>query len=106
MVSPSFLSPGGFDINIRGWGGEDVYLYRKYLHSNLLVVRAPTRGLFHLWHEKHCADELSPDQYRMCMQSKAMNEASHGQLGMLYFRHEREAHLRRQNQQQQKAKKT
>ncbi|XP_034047546.1 chondroitin sulfate N-acetylgalactosaminyltransferase 1 [Thalassophryne amazonica] len=95
-----FLNIGGFDIDIKGWGGEDVHLYRKYLHSNLLVVRAPSRGLFHLWHEKHCADELPPDQYRMCMQSKAMNEASHGQLGMLFFRQEIEAHLRKQKHQQ------
>ncbi|XP_041825885.1 chondroitin sulfate N-acetylgalactosaminyltransferase 1 [Melanotaenia boesemani] len=95
-----FINIGGFDIDIKGWGGEDVHLYRKYLHSNLLVVRAPSRGLFHLWHEKHCADELPPDQYRMCMQSKAMNEASHGQLGMLFFRHEIEAHLRKQKHQQ------
>ncbi|KAK2819296.1 hypothetical protein Q5P01_024857 [Channa striata] len=95
-----FINIGGFDIDIKGWGGEDVHLYRKYLHSNLLVVRAPSRGLFHLWHEKQCADELPPDQYRMCMQSKAMNEASHGQLGMLFFRHEIEAHLRKQKQQQ------
>lgn len=95
-----FINIGGFDIDIKGWGGEDVYLYRKYLHSNLLVVRAPSRGLFHLWHEKQCADELPPDQYRMCMQTKAMNEASHSQLGMLFFRNEIEAHLRKQNQQQ------
>ncbi|XP_073333434.1 chondroitin sulfate N-acetylgalactosaminyltransferase 1 [Pagrus major] len=95
-----FINIGGFDIDIKGWGGEDVHLYRKYLHSNLLVVRAPSRGLFHLWHEKHCADELPPDQYRMCMQSKAMNEASHGQLGMLFFRQEIEAHLRKQKLQQ------
>uniref|UniRef100_A0A3Q3VQ47 Hexosyltransferase n=1 Tax=Mola mola TaxID=94237 RepID=A0A3Q3VQ47_MOLML len=94
-----FINIGGFDIDIKGWGGEDVHLYRKYLHSSLLVVRAPARGLFHLWHEKHCADELPPDQYRMCMQSKAMNEASHGQLGMLFFRHEIAAHLRKQKQQ-------
>uniref|UniRef100_A0A8C7WXX7 Hexosyltransferase n=1 Tax=Oryzias sinensis TaxID=183150 RepID=A0A8C7WXX7_9TELE len=94
-----FINIGGFDIDIKGWGGEDVHLYRKYLHSNLLVVRAPSRGLFHLWHEKHCVDELPPDQYRMCMQSKAMNEASHGQLGMLFFRQEIEAHLRKQKQQ-------
>ncbi|XP_035391430.1 chondroitin sulfate N-acetylgalactosaminyltransferase 1 [Electrophorus electricus] len=93
-----FLNIGGFDVDIKGWGGEDVHLYRKYLHSNLLVVRAPSRGLFHLWHEKRCADELPPDQYKMCMQSKAMNEASHGQLGMLLFRHEIEAHLRKQKQ--------
>ncbi|XP_039606293.1 chondroitin sulfate N-acetylgalactosaminyltransferase 1 [Polypterus senegalus] len=91
-----FINIGGFDIDIKGWGGEDVHLYRKYLHSNLIVVRTPVRGLFHLWHEKRCVDELTPEQYKMCMQSKAMNEASHGQLGMLVFRHEIEAHLRKQ----------
>ncbi|KAM9735012.1 chondroitin sulfate N-acetylgalactosaminyltransferase 1 [Menidia menidia] len=95
-----FINIGGFDIDIKGWGGEDVHLYRKYLRSGLLVVRAPARSLFHLWHPKRCADELPPDQYRMCMQSKAMNEASHGQLGMLFFRGEIEAHLRQQKQQQ------
>ncbi|XP_023678990.1 chondroitin sulfate N-acetylgalactosaminyltransferase 1 [Paramormyrops kingsleyae] len=91
-----FINIGGFDVDIKGWGGEDVHLYRKYLHSNLLVVRAPSRSLFHLWHEKRCEDELPPEQYKMCMQSKAMNEASHSQLGMLFFRHEIEAHLRKQ----------
>ncbi|XP_074849955.1 chondroitin sulfate N-acetylgalactosaminyltransferase 1 isoform X2 [Carettochelys insculpta] len=91
-----FINIGGFDLDIKGWGGEDVHLYRKYLHSNLIVVRTPVRGLFHLWHEKRCLDELTPEQYKMCMQSKAMNEASHGQLGMLIFRHEIEDHLRKQ----------
>ncbi|KAM9329888.1 chondroitin sulfate N-acetylgalactosaminyltransferase 1 [Gastrophryne carolinensis] len=93
-----FINIGGFDLDIKGWGGEDVHLYRKYLHSNLIVIRTPVRGLFHLWHEKRCVDELTPEQYKMCMQSKAMNEASHGQLGMLVFRHEIEAHLRKQKQ--------
>lgn len=88
--------PGGFDLDIKGWGGEDVHLYRKYLHSNLMVIRTPVRGLFHLWHEKQCLDELTPEQYKMCMQSKAMNEASHGQLGMLVFKQEIETHLHRQ----------
>ncbi|XP_062987758.1 chondroitin sulfate N-acetylgalactosaminyltransferase 1 [Elgaria multicarinata webbii] len=91
-----YINIGGFDIDIKGWGGEDVHLYRKYLHSNLIVVRTPVRGLFHLWHEKHCLDELTPEQYKMCIQSKAMNEASHGQLGMLVFRREIESHRRKQ----------
>ncbi|XP_053115606.1 chondroitin sulfate N-acetylgalactosaminyltransferase 1 isoform X2 [Hemicordylus capensis] len=91
-----YINIGGFDLDIKGWGGEDVHLYRKYLHSNLIVVRTPVRGLFHLWHEKHCLDELTPEQYKMCIQSKAMNEASHGQLGMLVFRREIEAHRRKQ----------
>ncbi|XP_054020654.1 chondroitin sulfate N-acetylgalactosaminyltransferase 1 isoform X2 [Dryobates pubescens] len=91
-----FINIGGFDLDIKGWGGEDVHLYRKYLHSNLIVIRTPVRGLFHLWHEKQCLDELTPEQYKMCMQSKAMNEASHGQLGMLVFKQEIETHLQRQ----------
>ncbi|XP_057675385.1 chondroitin sulfate N-acetylgalactosaminyltransferase 1 [Corythoichthys intestinalis] len=95
-----FINIGGFDINIKGWGSEDVYLYQKYLHSNLLVVRAPSRNLFHLWHEKHCADNLAPKQYSMCMRSKIMNEASHQQLGLLFFQKDIEAHLRKQNTQQ------
>ncbi|XP_026918387.1 chondroitin sulfate N-acetylgalactosaminyltransferase 2 isoform X1 [Acinonyx jubatus] len=87
---------GGFDMEVKGWGGEDVHLYRKYLHGDLIVIRTPVPGLFHLWHEKRCADELTPEQYRMCIQSKAMNEASHSHLGMLVFREEIETHLHKQ----------
>ncbi|KAL0964234.1 hypothetical protein UPYG_G00321160 [Umbra pygmaea] len=91
-----FLNIGGFDLEVKGWGVEDVHLYRKYLRSDLIVTRAPVSSLFHLWHEKKCADELTPEQYRMCIQSKAMNEASHSHLGMLVFREEIENHLRKQ----------
>ncbi|MGH0121009.1 UNVERIFIED_CONTAM: hypothetical protein FKN15_068705 [Acipenser sinensis] len=91
-----FLNIGGFDLEVKGWGVEDVHLYRKYLHSDLIAVRTPVAGLFHLWHEKQCADELTPEQYRMCIRSKAMNEASHSHLGMLVFREEIESHLRKQ----------
>ncbi|XP_047409961.1 chondroitin sulfate N-acetylgalactosaminyltransferase 2 isoform X2 [Sciurus carolinensis] len=91
-----FLTIGGFDMEVKGWGGEDVHLYRKYLHGDLIVIRTPVPGLFHLWHEKHCADELTPEQYRMCIQSKAMNEASHSHLGMMVFREEIEMHLHKQ----------
>ncbi|XP_072289911.1 chondroitin sulfate N-acetylgalactosaminyltransferase 1-like [Eucyclogobius newberryi] len=91
-----FLNIGGFDRRIKGWGLEDVHLYRKYLHSKLMVIRAPSRGLFHLWHEKTCADELPQDKYKMCMQTKAMSEASHGQLGALLFRQQVEAHSKLQ----------
>ncbi|CAB1343402.1 unnamed protein product [Coregonus sp. 'balchen'] len=91
-----FLNIGGFDLEVKGWGVEDVHLYRKYLRSDLIVTRTPVSGLFHLWHEKQCADELTPEQYRMCIQSKAMNEASHSHLGILVFREEIENHLRKQ----------
>ncbi|CAB1322254.1 unnamed protein product [Coregonus sp. 'balchen'] len=91
-----FINIGGFDRNTKGWGLEDVHLYRKYLHSKLMVIRSPSRSLFHLWHEKQCADELPPDKYKMCMQTKAMSEASHGHLGELFFTQEIQEHLQRQ----------
>ncbi|EHB10257.1 Chondroitin sulfate N-acetylgalactosaminyltransferase 2 [Heterocephalus glaber] len=41
-------------------------------------------------------DELTPEQYRMCVQSKAMSEASHSHLGMMAFQEEIELHSHKQ----------
>lgn len=81
-----FLNIGGFNTNIQGWGMEDVELYRRYLQSHLKVIRVPDNGIFHTYHPKDCPTTLSPEQYRMCIGSKALGEASHAMMGRLAFK--------------------
>jgi chondroitin sulfate N-acetylgalactosaminyltransferase 1/2 len=80
-----FLQTGGFDLSIKGWGKEDVKLYRKYLNSKIKVVRAVDRGIFHMYHHKHCSRNLTDSQYISCLNSKVKSEASHTQMGLLAF---------------------
>ncbi|XP_026124536.1 chondroitin sulfate N-acetylgalactosaminyltransferase 1-like [Carassius auratus] len=93
-----FINTGGFDVSVKGGATEDVHLYRKFLHSSLMVVRAPSRGLFHVWHPTVCHAQSSSETFKLCLQDKALNEASHSQLGQILFHQQINNHLHKYKQ--------
>jgi len=46
------------------------------------IIRAPDRDLFHYFHEKRCDPNLTKEQYRSCLGSKALAEGTHTQIAM------------------------
>lgn len=78
-----YLRVGGFDLNIEGWGTEDLGLYQRYLQqANIRIIRAPDRDLFHQYHDKKCDPSLSEEQYRSCLASKAKVEGTQTQIAI------------------------
>ena len=64
----------GMDLNIHGWGKEDVALFNKFMTNTMLrLYRAPDKDLVHLHHKVHCDQALSADQLKMCESSLANN---------------------------------
>nr|XP_055023594.1 chondroitin sulfate N-acetylgalactosaminyltransferase 1 [Misgurnus anguillicaudatus] len=92
-----FLKIGGFDVTVKGRDTEDAHLYRKYLQSRLKVIRAPSRGLFQVWTEILCSEDLSTDSFKFCLWSKAVNEASLAQMADLLFQQQINNHLQKHN---------
>lgn len=75
-----YLASGGFDLDIEGWGGEDVDLFMKVLKSGREVMRVPDAGLTHRWHPKICSKELPKVQLEQCLSSQGENLADRVEL--------------------------
>lgn len=80
IYKSDYLSVGGMNTNIVGWGEEDVNFFERVLKKRLEVLKAPDVGLSHRWHEKHCPSTLSEKQHRHCLSSRGENLADRIEL--------------------------
>lgn len=76
VYNADFLDTGGFDLEIRGWGREDVDLVERFIARNMSVFRVVDVGLVHIFHSISCDPLLEAAQYQMCLGSKAHSYGS------------------------------
>lgn len=68
---------GGFDLKIKGWGMEDVLLYKKFLTIRKYdILRVPDPGLLHIYHQSSCSPDLDPVKLKSCHNSALSELAS------------------------------
>lgn len=77
---------GGFRMDIKGWGIEDVDLLDKFLLSGLTIFRSVDEGMWHRYHAVVCDKTLSEDQHRMCVGSLVTTIASTEILSEFVYR--------------------
>lgn len=78
-----FERVGGFDLNIKGWGMEDVQLFETLIKSNLTVYRIADDSLVHKFHSVDCDKNLEKSQFLMCLGTKASTYG--GEKHMNYY---------------------
>ncbi len=70
-------SIGSWNVEISGWGKEDVEIYDKLVQSaNLNVFRTIDTSLMHIFHTKECSATLHDDQMKMCKGTKSITLGS------------------------------
>ena len=76
IYKSDFTKVGGLNMEIRGWGKEDTDFAERVLKKKLLIFRAPSLGLEHIFHSKKCHDKLSKPQYASCQKVKWSSDVS------------------------------
>ena len=87
IYKSDYTAVGGLDIQIEGWGLEDVMLYDAILKAKLEVLKAPDPSLIHRWHESRCPESLSPKQHSDCLGSLYEGVADKKELAQYIYEH-------------------
>ncbi|CAM4783732.1 unnamed protein product [Rotaria magnacalcarata] len=68
---------GNWNVEISGWGKEDVEIYDKLVQCPTLnVFRTIDNSLVHIFHTKECSPTLRDDQMNMCKGTKSITLGS------------------------------
>ena len=86
MYKSDYITVGGLDTAVQGWGDEDVQFFQKVIRRRLEVLRAPDPALSHRWHEKHCPHTLKSSQYKHCLSSQQENLADRKELASYIYK--------------------
>ncbi|VVC98773.1 unnamed protein product [Leptidea sinapis] len=82
-----FHRVGGFDLNIKGWGLEDVEFFETLIKSNLTVYRIADDSLVHKFHSVDCDKNLEKSQFLMCLGTKASTYGSEKHMTYYLLNH-------------------
>lgn len=71
IYKSDYITVGGLNIRMRGWGGEDMDFFKRIKQKGLNMFRAPDTGLSHQWHERDCSSKsVRRDMRSECLFSK------------------------------------
>ncbi|KAL1517137.1 hypothetical protein ABEB36_000943 [Hypothenemus hampei] len=86
MYKTDYESLGGFNLQITGWGTEDVTFFNNIVQKRShKIVRSVDPGLIHVFHEVKCdSSDLDEEQRSMCLGTKASTVGSLYSLQKLF----------------------
>ncbi|CAG5103722.1 Oidioi.mRNA.OKI2018_I69.chr1.g906.t1.cds [Oikopleura dioica] len=84
MTKQTYLQTPGFNLNLTGWGGEDVLFAEEILKSKIEFFRGNVVDIVHPWHPKNCS--LSNQKHSAsCLAVRALNMMSSKNLLKKYY---------------------
>lgn len=87
VYKSDYTAVGGLDIEIEGWGLEDVLLFEAILKAKLEVIKVPDPALTHRWHDSHCPSTLTKQQHFDCLGSLYEGVADKKELAQYIYEH-------------------
>lgn len=86
IFKKDYVTIGGLDVEIKGWGKEDVNFFEKtLLTAPFQIIRSADPGLVHIYHNISCNNSNTNVQMVMCNGTLTDSYASTQNLAKLFY---------------------